>query len=318
MRNISNDEEPSSYGEAVMNPAWQQAMTQEFEALHTNHTWDLVSLPSGKKAIGCKWVYKVKHKADGTVERFKARLVVKGYTQEAEVDYAETFPPVIKMTTVRVLLDTTVKKGWNISQLDVNNAFLHGDLHEEVYMEVPPGLAIHKPGLVCRLNKSLYGLKQASRQWYAKLTEALYSKGYTHSLNDYSLFHKKSETSSIFVVVYVDDVILTGTNVSEIEELKTFLHDQFKIKDLGKLHYFLGMEVLYKDDGLIISQRKFVHDMLKHYKVASMNSCTSPLDAAVKLHAKEGTPLTEPLFYRQLIGKLNFLTNTRMDISYSV
>lgn len=293
-------------------------MTQEFEALHANHTWDLVDLPSGKKAIGCRWVYKVKHKADGTVERFKARLVVKGYTQEAGIDYTKTFSPVIKMTTVRALLAIAIKKGWNIFQLDVNNAFLYGDLHEEVYMEVPPGLVVHKPGMVCKLNKSLYGLKQASRQWYAKLTEALYSKGYTHSLNDYSLFHKKSTTSTIFVAVYVDDVILTGTCVSEIEELKTFLHDTFRIKDLGKLHYFLGMEVLYKDDGLIISQRKFVLDMLKNYKVAGLRSCTSPLDLAVKLHAKEGTPLSEPLFYRKLIGKLNFLTNTRMDISYSV
>uniref|UniRef100_M1ANG9 Integrase catalytic domain-containing protein n=1 Tax=Solanum tuberosum TaxID=4113 RepID=M1ANG9_SOLTU len=318
VRNVSNDDEPSSYGEAAMNPAWQHAMTQEFEALHTNHTWDLVNLPNGKKAIGCRWVYKVKPKADGTIERFKARLVVKGYTQEAGVDYTETFSPVIKMTTVRALLATAVKKGWNIFQLDVNNAFLHGDLHEEVYMEVPPGLVVHKPGMVCKLNKSLYGLKQASRQWYAKLTEALYSKGYTHSLNDYSLFHKKSENSSIFVAVYVDDVILTGTSDSEIEELKIFLHDKFKIKDLGRLHYFLGMEVLYKEDGLIISQRKFVLDLLKDYKVASMSSCNSPLDPAVKLHAKEGAPLSEPLFYRKLVGKLNFLTNTRMDISYSV
>jgi len=131
--------------------------------------------------------------------------------------------------------------------------------------------------MVCKLNKSLYGLKQASRQWYVKLVEAFVFKR-LHSLNDYSLFHKKSTTSTIFVVVYVDDVILTGTSVFEIEELKTFLHDKFRIKDLGKLHYFLGMEVLYKDDGLIISQRKFFLDMLKNYKVAGMRSYTSPLD----------------------------------------
>ena len=222
------------------------------------------------------------------------------------------------MTTVRALLATTYKKGWSIYQLDMSNAFLHGELHEEVYMKVPPDLVVVKSGMVCKLNKSLYGLKQASRQWYAKLAEALYTKGYTHSLNDYSLFHKKSADSTIFVAVYVDDVILTGTSVAEIEELKIFLHDKFKIKDLGKLHYFLGMEVLYKEDGLIISQRKFVLDLLKTYNVSSLSNCTSPLDPAVKLHAKEGSQLSDPAFYRKLIGKLNFLTKTRMDISYRV
>jgi len=269
-----------------MNPAWQLAMTQEFEALHSNHTWDLVNLPSGKRAIGCKWVYKVKHKADGTIERFKARLVVKGYTQQAGIDSTETFSPIIKMTTVRALLATAVKKGWNIYQLDVNNAFLHGELHEEVYMEIPPGLAVDRSDLVCKLNKSLYGLKQASRQWYAKLAEVLYSRGYTHSLNDYSLFHRKTANSTIFVAVYVDDVLLTGTDKIEVKELKTFLHDKFKIKDLGRMHYFLGIEVLYKDDGLIISQRKFVLDLLKNYNISSMSSCNSPLDSTIKLQAR--------------------------------
>ncbi|KAH0674692.1 hypothetical protein KY284_014877 [Solanum tuberosum] len=318
LQNVCHDSEPMSYEEAAINPAWQAAMTQEFEALHANHTWDLLPLPLGKRAIGCKWVYRVKHKADGSIERFKARLVVKGYTQQAGIDYVETFSPVVKMTTVRSLIATTVKRGWNISQLDVTNAFLHGDLHEEVYMETPPGLMVDTPGLVCKLNKSLYGLKQASRQWYEKLTAALYSRGYTHSVNDYSLFYKKSNKSTVFLAVYVDDVILTGTDSAEIDPLKKFLHDQFKIKDLGRLHYFLGLEVLYKSDGVLISQRKFALDLLKEFDCLHCPCSPSPLDPTVKLQAKEGIVLSDPTFYRKLVGKLNFLTNTRLDISYAV
>ncbi|XP_019229823.1 PREDICTED: uncharacterized protein LOC109210806 [Nicotiana attenuata] len=257
-------------------------MTQEFEALYSNHTWDLVALPPGKQAIGCKWVYKVKHKADGSIERFKARLVVKGYTQQAGTDYTETFSLVVKIPTVRALIATAVKKGWCISQLDVNNVFLHGDLNEEVYMQTPPRLVVDKPGLVCKLNKSLYGLN--------KLVDS----------------------------VYVDDVLLTGTDQEDITRLKDSLHKQFKIKDLGQLHFFLGLEVMYKDDGVIISQRKFVLDMLKGYDCLDYKSCSSPLDPTIKLKAKEGAILQDPTYYRKLVGKLNFLTNTRLNIAYSV
>ncbi|XP_019264375.1 PREDICTED: uncharacterized protein LOC109242003 [Nicotiana attenuata] len=155
--------------------------------------------------------------------------------------------------------------------------------------------------VVCKLNKSLYRLKQASRQWYAKLSEALSSMGYKHSENDYSLFSKKTSSHIIFVVVYVDDVIITGTDSVEIANLKSFLDKQFRIKDLGKLHYFLGLKVLYKSDGVIISQRNL----------------SSPLDPAVKLKADKGTLLPDPTYYRKLVGKLNFLTVTRLDIAYS-
>nr|XP_016454103.1 PREDICTED: uncharacterized mitochondrial protein AtMg00810-like [Nicotiana tabacum] len=196
------------------------------------------------------------------------------------------------MTTVRALIATAVKKGWSISQLDVNNAFLHGDLNEDVYMQVPPKLVIDKPGLVCKLNKSLYGLKQASRQW--------------------------NGNTSVYVAVYVDNVLLTGTDQQEIAQLKSFLHEQFKIKDLGHLHYFLGLEVMYKDDGAIISQRKFVLDLLKEYNCLEHKACSSLLDPTIKLKAKEGTILQDPTYYRKLVGKLNFLTNTRLDIAYSV
>ena len=185
-------------------------------------------------------------------------------------------------------------------------------------MDVPPGLAVSQIGLVCKLNKSLYGLKQASRQWYEKLTAALSSRGYTHSLYDYSLFYRKKGSSTVFLGVYVDDIILTGTDSEEIVSLKNFLHDQFKIKDLGRLHYFLGLEILYKDDGVVISQRKFVHDLLKEFHCDNLTSMTSSLYPNAKLKAHEGKLLSDPTLYRKLVGKLNFLTHTRLDIAYGV
>ncbi|XP_019241950.1 PREDICTED: uncharacterized protein LOC109237474 [Nicotiana attenuata] len=247
-----------------------------------------------------------------------ARLVVKGYTQRAGIDYIETFSPVVKMTTVRALITTAVKKGWQVLQLDVKNAFLHGDLHEKVYMEVPPRLVVERPGLVCKLNKSLYGLKQASRQWYQKLTEELCSRGYTHPMLDYSLFYKKVKGSVVFVDVYVDDVLITYTHLQEIESLKNFLHNTFKIKNLGRLHYFLGLEVQYTDKVVLMSQKKFTMDLLKEFGCIDCPPMNSPLDSSVKLKADERALLTDPSYYRKLIGNLNFLTNTRLDIAYSV
>nr|XP_016509205.1 PREDICTED: uncharacterized mitochondrial protein AtMg00810-like [Nicotiana tabacum] len=185
-------------------------------------------------------------------------------------------------------------------------------------MEVPPGLVVERPGLVYKLNKSLYGLKQASRQWYEKLTAALCSRGYTHSLLDYSLFYKKHGTLVVFVAVYVDDVLITRTDLQEIEALKAFLHETFKIKDMGRLHYFLGLEILYKDDGVRISQRKFTMDLLTEFDCTKYSTLTSPLNPSTKLSADKGSLLPDPSHYRRLVGKLNFLTNIRLDISYSV
>ena len=155
--------EPSSYKEAILNTTWQEVIQAEICALEKNNNWDFVSLPPDKKATGCKWVNKVKLKADGSLERFKACLVAKGYSQQYGVDFQETFSPVVKMTIVRCIIALAASKHRPFFQLDINNAFLHGDLHEEVYMQVHDDLS-HPPNVVCKLKKSLYGLKQASRQ----------------------------------------------------------------------------------------------------------------------------------------------------------
>lgn len=154
-------------------------MNDELKALQDNKTWVLMPLPQGKRPIGCRWVYKVKLRQDGGVERYKARLVAKSYTQQYGVDYQETFSPVAKMTTVRFVLALAANQKWHIQQMDVNNAFLHGDLHEEIYMEPPPGLDVQGQDVVCKLQKSLYGLKQASREWNAKLTQFLLAQGFS-------------------------------------------------------------------------------------------------------------------------------------------
>jgi len=194
-------------------------MADELEALSANHTWILVPLPSGKKAIGCRWIYKLKHKSDGTIDRYKARLVAKGYTQLEGLDFLDMFAHVAKLTTLRLLLALTASHNWNLKQLDVNNAFLHEDLLEEVYMKPPPGVVVPNSNFVCKLQRSLYGLRQAGRQWYAKLSNFLLNNGYILFVADHSLFLKTTDTHITSLLVYVDDIVLTGNNTEEITHI---------------------------------------------------------------------------------------------------
>lgn len=240
---------PSTFHQANQSPLWRAAMATELKALDANHTWQLTPLPPGKHAIGCKWVYKIKYKTDGSIERYKARLVAKGYTQLEGLDYHETFASVTKLVTVRCLLAIASIQCWPLYQLDVNNAFLHGDLEEEVFMRLPPGYPNATTNLVCKLRKYLYGLKQASRNWFSKLSTILFTNGFISSKADYSLFSKFTLQGSVHVLVYVDDIIVTGNDSLGITNLKHLLHTNFQIKDLGHLKYFLGIELARSSKG---------------------------------------------------------------------
>lgn len=313
--------EPNSVHDALMDPAWKQAMDLEMKALLDNDTWSLVDLPLGRKPIGCKWVFRVKYKSDGTVERYKARLVAKGYSQREGLDFHETFSPVVKMVTIRSVIALAVIKGWTIFQLDVNNAFLHGDLHECVYMTPPEGFEYMCQGKVCKLNKSLYGLKQAPRQWNEKLKSAMIDFGFTQSLNDYSLFMYVKESINVFALVYVDDILLTGNCNSVVNSFKRFLDDKFKIKDLGTLHFFLGIEAVSIDKGICLSQKKYTVDLIAEFGLTACKPASVPMDQGIKLtnDVVDNDPyLSKPNVFQRLIGKLIYLTITRPDISFAV
>lgn len=184
-----SDSEPSSHQEALVDPSWHRAMDDEFETLIKNETWHLVPPRKGLNVIDCKWVFKLKRKPNGSIDRYKARLVAKGFKQRYEIDYGDTFSPVVKPTTIRVLLSLAISKGWNLRQVDIQNAFLHVILNEEVYMKQPPGYVNSQfPHHLCKLDKSFYGLKQAPRAWFSRLSSKLLQLGFVASKADVSLF----------------------------------------------------------------------------------------------------------------------------------
>jgi hypothetical protein len=315
---LDHDKEPTTYTQAVKDLKWREAMKSEIQALENNGTWTITHLPPGKKTLGCKWVYKVKHNSDGTVERYKARLVILGNHQVEGVDYDETFAPVVKMVTVRTVLAVAAVKNWELHQMDVHNAFLHGDLQEEVFMKPPPGFHTTRPGMVCRLHKSLYGLKQAPRCWFAKLSTALKAYGFKQSLSDYSLFTLQQQGSILGVLVYVDDLIISGNDHAVISTFKTYLHTCFHMKDLGTLKYFLGVEVARSPTGIFLSQRKYALDIVSEAGLLGCKPVPTPIEQNHRLALANGRILDQPDKYRRLVGRLIYLCFTRPELSYCV
>ncbi|KAF3773518.1 Retrovirus-related Pol polyprotein from transposon TNT 1-94 [Nymphaea thermarum] len=309
---------PRSVDDAKNDPKWLHAMTEEMGALAKNKTWEVVDIPKGTHLFGSKWVYNVKYKPDGTVDRYKARLVAKGFSQKYGIDYLETFAPVAKLKTVRVILALAVHEKWRMDQLDVKNAFLNGHLEEEVYMSMPPGYV--QEGKCCHLKKALYGLKQSPRAWFERLRIVMRSTGYRQGNGDHTLFIKQRNGLVSLLLVYVDDMIVTGSDEEENRKMKERLAKEFDLKDLGKLRYFLGIEIARSETWLIMSQRKYTLDLLKETGKLGCRPYLTPMESGTKISIKTGTVLNEEGKgrYQRLVGKLIYLTLSRPDITYAV
>ncbi|CAN1328581.1 Retrovirus-related Pol polyprotein from transposon TNT 1-94, partial [Linum perenne] len=264
---------PTSYKQASKVPEWTRAMQDELLALHENTTWSLVPRPSSASVIGSKWVYTAKFNPDGTLERYKARLVAQGFKQEHGIDYDETFAPVAKMQTVRVLLALAAQREWPLYQLDVKNAFLHGLLKEIVYMECPPGFDKPTPDTVCLLHRSLYGLKQAPRAWFETFQALILRSGFLQSKNDPSLFTKTTSRGITALLLYVDDMILTGSDSHGISQIRQIMSSQFQLKELGDLSYFLGLQITRSAKGVFVNQRKYITDLLDMANMVDCKPC---------------------------------------------
>ncbi|KAH9715183.1 hypothetical protein KPL71_020951 [Citrus sinensis] len=283
------DGEPSTFHEALNSlevALWMTAMQEEIEALHKNKTWELVPLPRGRKVIGNKWVYKIKRDGNDQVERYRARLVVKGYDQKECIDFNEIFSPVVRLTTIRVVLAMCAIFDLHLEQLDVKTAFLHGELEEEIYMLQPEGFAeTGKENLVCRLNKSLYGLKQAPRCWYKRFDSFIMSLGYNRLSSDHCAYYKRFEDNDfIILLLYVDDMLVAGPNKDRVQELKAQLAREFEMKDLGPANKILGMQI-HRDRNnrkIWLSQKNYLKKILRRFNMQDLGSlmfamiCTRP------------------------------------------
>ncbi|KAJ9553408.1 hypothetical protein OSB04_017453 [Centaurea solstitialis] len=274
--------------------------------------------PPARKSI------RIKYGVDGQIERHKARLVAKGFSQQEGADFIDTFSSVAKLVTVKTLLAVAAVKSWDLAQLDVNNAFLNGELNEEVCMSIPPGYQIqgnfapHEVP-VCKLNKSLYGLGQSSRQWYTRFSEFLIHVGFKQSYSDYSMFYKGQGKNYVVVLVYVDDIIVSGPSSSVVADVKQQLGNTFKLKDLGPLKFFLGLEIARSKASIFVSQRNYTLQLLEETGLLAAKSTITPMDPMnVNMPALDGNPLQDPSSYRHLIGRLMYLTITRPGICFAV
>ena len=317
--------EPDTYEEAMASEEaeqWQQAMDEEIASLMANNTWTLEELPPGLQAIPVKWVFKVKTAANGGAERYKARLVAKGYRQREGIDFDEVFAPVSKYATLRTLLAIVAAEDLELHQLDIKTAFLNGTIEEDIYLQQPPGYKEGPGNLACHLHRALYGLRQAPRQWHARLKQELEAIGFTESEADPGLFSYHSKEDTIHLLVYVDDILIAAQSLSSVEWAKSKVMTAFEARDLGEAQIYLGM-LIERDrtrQSLKLSQQRMTTQLLSKYQMQDAKPKSVPLTASTKLTKDEGEPLDKHKYgFSQLIGSLMYLAVcTRPDIAQAV
>jgi hypothetical protein len=312
------EEEPTCFEEAMKKKEWLDAMNEEYQSIIKNDVWDVVPRPKDKLVVSSKWIFKTKHSADGSIEKYKARFVARGFSQKEGIDYEETFAPVARYTSNRTILALAAKMKWKLHQMDVKTAFLNGNIEEEVYIEQPKGFEVEdNKSHVCRLKKELYGLKQAPRAWYGRIDSFLMSLGFTKSKADSNLYYKIMNDEPMILLLYVDDLFLTGED-KPIVECKKRLATKFEMKDLGKMHYFLGLEVWQFPDEIFLSQGKYIVEILKRFGMLECKAMTTLVVTNLKLLSDASSEKVDVTMYRQIIGSLMYLTNTRPYICFAV
>ncbi|KAB2597268.1 hypothetical protein D8674_000188 [Pyrus ussuriensis x Pyrus communis] len=304
-----SENEPRTFKEAMYSseaPLWKEAIKSEMESIMENNTWELVDLPPGSKPIDHKWIFKKKLKADGTIDKFKARLVAKGYRQKEGLDYFDTYSPVSRITSIRTLIVIAAVYNFDINQMDVKTTFLNGELNEEIYMEQPKGFVLKgQKSKVCKLVKSSYGLKQAPKQWHEKFDHTLLTHRFKINESNKCVYIKSNDKTCIIVCLYMDDMLIMGSDKDVINRTKKMLNSSFDMKDLGQADVILRIQI------------KRNKKILRRFGQFDCKPAVTPFDAGCKLEKNKGNAISQ-LEYSQVIGSLMYLMNsTRPDLAYA-
>jgi len=321
--------EPETLADAMRGPdkdQWIQAVKKELDSLRKHGTYKVVPLPSGRKPVKCKWVLKVKDLQDGSL-KYKARLVAKGFSQKEGIDYTETYAPVIKYKSLRTLLAVANERNMEIHQMDVTTAFLNGDLEEEIYMEPPEGQEGNKPGMVWKLERSLYGLKQSPRCWNTTIHNFLVNQGFTRNITDYATYSKGLGRDQVILALYVDDLLILSEDLNQVLKIKSALASRFEMVDFGEVKTVLGMRITRdRSKGVLcIDQRKYAQGVLDKFSMGSCKPVNLPMAVDTQLVKAQGS-FTEleresmaSVPYRSAVGSLMYLmVSTRPDLAAAI